>query len=117
MTKRTTKNPSRRIQVELQIAELLAQIAIPALSAQFALVSITRVELTRDLKAGIVWMTASPEVEHFELVRSATRGLPGWRRELRPRLSLRYFPNLVIRYDEGQADLLTIASLLERDEG
>ena len=77
--------------------------------------SITRVELTPDLKDGVIWITASPSVDHAQLVSVVTRGLSRWRRSLRETLSLRYFPNLTFRYDEGQADLLHIERLLEGD--
>lgn len=115
MTKRTTKNPSRRVQVEQELAERLAQLAIPELSDQFLLPSITRVELTRDLKDGVVWLTAAPEVDHAAIVAVVTDRLPAWRQAARQSLSLRYFPNLTVRYDEGQADLIKIEQLLERD--
>ena len=112
MTKRTTKNPSRRIQVELELAKRLAELAVPELSGSFPLLSLTRLELTRDLKEGTVWVTAAPEVIHDTLITTMNRAIPRWRRALRPLLSLRYFPNLTIRYDEGQADLLRVEQLL-----
>ena len=111
--KRTTKNPSRKLQVEQQLAQMLAAIAIPELAERFDLVSITRIELTKDLKLGTVWVTAAPSVPEDALVVAMTQRLSGWRRQLRERLSLRYFPNLTFRYDAGQAESLKIESLLE----
>lgn len=115
MTKRTTKNPTRRFQVEQEMAEQLAAVTIPSLSEDYPLVSITRLELTRDLKDGTLWVTAAPTVDPDSLVIAMTAGLPAWRQAVRRRLSLRYFPNLTVRYDEGQADLIRIEQLLEAD--
>ncbi len=115
MTKRTTKNPSRRVQVEQELAERLAERIVPELSEAYPLVSLTRLELTRDLKDGTLFVTAAPAVDRIALVTAITAGLPRWRQPIRHTLSLRYFPNLVVRYDDGQADLLTIEQLLEHD--
>lgn len=115
MPNRTTKNPSRRIQVEQELAERLALQMVPAFGGEFPLASITRVELTRDLKDGVIWVTAAPAVDHAKLVAAIQSALPSWRQAVRRELSLRYFPNLVVRYDEGQADLLRIEALLEND--
>ena len=111
--KRTTKNPSRKLQVEGQLAEMLARVAIPELSERFELVSITHVELTQDLKLGTVWVTASPSVVPEDLIVAMAKRLPVWRRTLRERLSLRYFPNLSFRYDSGQADIIRVEAILE----
>ena len=115
MTKRTTKNPARRIQVELELAKRLAELVVPEMSEQFSLVTITRVELTKDLKEGTIWVTAAALVDHPTVVAALVARLPRWRRSLRQTLSLRYFPNLTVRYDEGQADLLRIERILEGD--
>ncbi len=116
MTKRTTKNPSRRVQVEQQLAQFVAGLAVPDLSQEFPLVSITRVELTPDLKEGMVYVTAAANVPHDDLIKAMMKALPRWRSTLRPQLSLRYFPNLSFRYDEGQADILKIEALLDAAE-
>gem|GEM_PF-6185104 len=112
--KRTTKNPSRRIQVEQQLAEQLARLAIPQLSGELPLLSIIRVTLTPDLKSGIVWVTAAESVAPAAVVARVTAQLPRWRALLRPQLSLRYFPNLIVRYDEGQSESIRIESILEQ---
>jgi len=112
--KRTTKNPSRRLQVEQQLAEQLARLVIPALAGDLPLISITRVELAPDLKSGVVWATAAEAVSQHEVVNRLTSQLPRYRAVLRPLLSLRYFPNLTVRYDEGQAESIRIESILDQ---
>lgn len=114
--KRTTKNPSRRLQVEQQLAEQLARLVIPELAGDLPLVSITRVELAPDLKSGIVWTTAADSVPESEVVRRITAQLPRYRSILRPMLSLRYFPNLIVRYDAGQSESIRIESILENHD-
>jgi ribosome-binding factor A len=112
---RTKRSPNRRVQVEQQLQALVAALAIPSLSRQFLLPSLTRLELTNDLKDGTLWFTAAPSESQSALVDAARQALPRWRRQLRHQLSLRYVPNFLVRYDVGQADSLRIDALLEAD--
>lgn len=93
---------------------MLAALVIPELAATFPLVSVTRLELTRDMKDGTVWVTAAPSCDEAALLARLTERLPDWRRALRSQLSLKYFPNLRFRYDHGQAESLRIEALLDQ---
>lgn len=112
MEKRNRPVP-RHLVVERQLAEMLAGVVVPELGGEFPLVSLTRIELTRDMKDGTVWVTAAPGADEPKLISALARRLPEWRRTLRGQLSTRYFPNLVFKYDHGQAEILKIEELLD----
>lgn len=114
---RNISRETRHTQIELALLAELASLIVSELGERFPLISITRIELTRDRKDGIVWVVASQEVEPDKLIKECNYYLPRWRREIRARMDIRYFPNLVFKYDEGQEDLLKIDKLLGSENG
>lgn len=80
------------------------------------LVTVTRAEVTNDLKSCKVFVTVLP-AEHAELtmhgLRAASKKL---RRDVADKISLREMPVLDFRYDEGLKQQMEVMSLLTKDK-
>ena len=83
-----------------EISELLArEVKDPRLAG---LVSITRVEVSPDLRHARVFVSAlAGDDENREVLRALGSAAPFLRRELLRRLTLRHVPDLVFRHDDS----------------
>jgi len=92
---------SRRV-AELIRRELSDLVRAKLFDRSHGLLSITAVELTRDLKQATVFFTILGEEEHRESVVSILEDNAGrLRHELSQRLNLRHTPLIRFRYDES----------------
>ena len=85
--------------VQRVLSELLRSVKDPRV--QQGMISVTRVEVTGDLRYAKVWISVYPLENEKELKRGL-KSAAGWlRRELASSLNLRYTPELVFEVDHS----------------
>ncbi|HHH83044.1 MAG TPA: 30S ribosome-binding factor RbfA [Chloroflexi bacterium] len=95
-----------------ELADILQrEIADPRL----AMVTVTGVEVDRELAYATIYIVATGEEERAEEVLQGLRSAQGFlRRELARRISLRHFPQLRFRWDDSLARAARIEELLDQ---
>lgn len=83
-----------------------------------AMVSVTRVDVTRDLRYAKVYVSLFGDDESKKNTLLALKSSSGFmRRELGSRINLRYTPEVLIELDESLDHAMHIDSLIERIKG
>jgi ribosome-binding factor A len=86
--------------IRLVLSELLRSVKDPRLNR--GMLSITRVQVTGDLRYCTVWLSAFGLTENVKELKKGLASASGWlRRELASKLSLRYTPELVFELDDS----------------
>lgn len=106
---------AERLRAELMDMLLRGEVRDPAASAAF----VTNVALTDDLQNARVYVRSVTDgADPDAIVRGLQRAAPYIRRELSPRLQLKYLPQLKFFWDEGVDRAARVEALLDeiRDE-
>lgn len=101
MTRRAESPRSRRVadRIQVEIAEMLQR---EARDPRLKDLSVTGVEVTRDLSTARVWVAGRvPESEEAGVLRALEHATPFLRTLLAPRLGLRVVPTLQFRFDHS----------------
>ena len=104
---------AERLRAELMALLLRGAVRDPAVRDAI----VTTVRITADLRHARVYVRTlepeSTEARRQELVTGLTRAAPFLRRELAPKLALKYQPELKFYWDEGLDEATRIEALLE----
>ena len=106
---------SRARRIGERIQEDLAQILLREVSdPRLSMVTVTTVDVDRELAFATVYVTATGSEERMDEVLEAFEGAQGFlRRELAARVRLRRFPQLRFRWDASQQRGARIDELLD----
>ena len=106
---------SRARRIGERIQEDLAQILLREISdPRLSMVTVTTVDVDRELAFATVYVTATGSEERMDEVLEAFEGAQGFlRRELAARVRLRRFPQLRFRWDASQQRGARIDELLD----
>jgi ribosome-binding factor A len=101
MTRRPDSPRSRRVadRIQVELAEMLQR---EARDPRLKVLSVTSVEVTRDLASARVWVAGRvPEGEEAGVLHALEHATPYLRTLLAPRLGLRVVPTLQFRFDRS----------------
>ena len=99
--------------VRYVLSQLLPRVKDPRVQ-QGGLISITRAEVTGDLRYCKVWVSVLGELNEKEFKRGLKSAAPWLRRELGSALDLRYTPELIFELDKSIAHGAHINALIEK---
>lgn len=109
------KQDRRQVQIEKQIQESLAGFLLKNLNvSKDGLVSVTRVQVPKDLKTADIYVHqyGKSEIENDELIENLTKKLSLMQKHLAHELKLRFSPRLVIHYDKAFDKTLKVDKLI-----
>lgn len=109
------KQDRRQIQVEKQIQESLASFLLKNLSvSRDGLISVTRVQVPKDLKTANVYVHqyGKTEEENEALIETLQKKLSLIQKHLTQELKLRFSPRIEFHYDEGFDKTLAVDKLI-----
>ncbi|HUX11278.1 MAG TPA: 30S ribosome-binding factor RbfA [Terriglobia bacterium] len=105
-----------RLQDQIQ-AEVAEMVALELKDPRIGFATVTRVDLTSDLRAAHVWVSVLGDQEARQGTLEGLLAAKGYlRHELSHRLRLRRVPELHFLLDEAAEDALKIESLLGKDD-
>jgi len=109
------KQDRRQVQIEKQIQESLAGFLLKNLNvSKDGLVSVTRVQVPKDLKTADIYVHqyGKSEVENEELIENLTKKMSLMQKHLTQELKLRFSPRLEIHYDKAFDKTLKVDKLI-----
>ena len=78
-------------------------------------VAVTRIKMTRDLKLARIYYDVHGSEEEKDLVQKSLNRSRGFiRKELAPKLHMRFVPNIEFFFDDAQESLMRLDSLFQR---
>ena len=99
--------------VRYVLSQLLPRVKDPRVQ-QGGLISITRAEVTGDLRYCKVWLSVLGELNEKEFKKGLKSAAPWLRRELGRALDLRYTPELIFELDRSIAHGAHINAIIDR---
>jgi ribosome-binding factor A len=110
------KEPSKRqTQISLEILAI-AQDFFQRESSGASLITVTRAEVSADLKHGTIFITAIPESKEPAALDFAKRMRSELRHRVMKRLPIKVIPFFEIEIDYGEKNRLHVESLLRKDK-
>ena len=105
----------RQLKVEQQVLGI-AQDFFQRESSGLSLMTITRVDITRDMKNGTVFMTVLPEDKEDSAINFAKRMRSELRHYVMKRLPVKVIPFFEVEIDYGEKNRLHVNELLRKDK-
>jgi ribosome-binding factor A len=100
---------------ELLQRELAELIAFELKDPRLALINVTRVDMTPDLRLAHVYVSTLGDEQSGKVAVAALEHASGYlRRQLGPRIELRFLPELKFHYDPGVAASMRIEALIQQ---
>ncbi len=110
-----TKEPTKR-QIQLQLEILgIAQDFFQRESSGASLITVTRAEVSADMKHGTIFITALPESKEGAALDFAKRMRSELRHTVMKRLPVKVIPFFEIEIDYGEKNRLHVEALLRKD--
>lgn len=78
------------------------------------ILSLTKIETSRDLKHARVFFTVMPKKFRGDAKKFCERNAYGWQRSLGEKITLKYIPRLQFVYDEGQENAMVVEEILNK---
>lgn len=111
-----TKEPTKR-QIQLQLEILaIAQDFFQRESSGASLITVTRAEVSADMKHGTIFITAIPESKEPAALDFAKRMRSELRHKVMKRLPVKVIPFFEIEIDYGEKNRIHVEELLRKDK-
>lgn len=112
----TSKEPSKRqIQISLEVLAI-AQDFFQRESSGASLITVTRCEVTADMKNGTIFITVLPESKEAAALDFAKRMRSELRHYVMKRLPVKVIPFFEVEIDYGEKNRLHVEELLRKDK-